>query len=210
VLPLPQVEAFIKKACKSSLQQFDKWWQVHKDEVPLDTMAQVNVIIATSTDTPNRIVYSLARPLAYDDFAGDYTVKQGDEAAVTASGIGIEYKSSVEHSKLVVNVKLIPVFFKNNSWFKPEAKIENVLAHEQTHFDITAIKTCEFAARIRAATFTKNDYDKLLQAYLDEFTRITKDEEDKYDAETNHGLVRDKQIEWQEKVKAKLKEVGCY
>ncbi len=208
--PSEQIESFIRKAYKTSLQQFDKWWLQNKDEVAIDTTAKVNVVMATSTNKPERIVYSLDRPLTYDDFMGDYSAHTGDEAAITASGIGYEYKSGVAHGRMTVNVKLTPVFYKNDSWFKPEGKNERVLAHEQVHFDITAIKTCEMVTAIRQAKFSLENFDKELQAFLEEFTRLTKEEEDKYDTETNHGLIRDKQLEWEEKVKAKVKEIGCY
>ncbi len=208
--PSDQIESFVRKAYKTSLQQFDKWWLLHQDEVPGDTTAKVIVVMGTSTDKPERIVYMADRPLTYNDFTGDYTEHKGEEAAITASGIGYEYKSGVEHGRMTVHVKLTPVFYKKDSWFRPDGKNEKVLAHEQTHFDITAIKTCEMIAAIKVATFSLENYDKELQFFLEDFTRLTKDEEDRYDAETNHGLNRDKQLEWETKIKARIKEVGCF
>lgn len=210
-LSTDNIESFMRHSLEESLKKFDSWWGEHKNKVSIDTGATINVKIATSTEKENFIVYNSNKPLQVADFKGEYTDNHGPEMAMTNSGMGMDIKSEVSEGHTIVNVVLIPYFSTTGSWFKPEGRTsERLPAHEQTHFDITAIKTCELAAAIRAASFTKNNFSELLQKMQLQNSEDAKKEEDTYDNETNHGLILDKQLEWEQKVKEKIKEGGCF
>jgi len=41
-------------------------------------------------------------------------------------------------------------------------------------------------------------------------TQESYDEENMYDNETNHGIIKDKQIAWQNKLTEQIRTIGCY
>ncbi len=210
IFPAKEIGKVVGQVLKSSLKQFDKWWDVHKDSVVLDSVAITDVVVRTTTDIPDCIAFTPNLKLTYDDFQGSVPDSTGNEAAVTSSGISYETSSQIRHSRLLLHFVLTPAFNKKNSWFKPEGKQPQVLAHEQTHFDITAVKACEWAAAIRATIFTRDNFMDQVHKLQDQFTEACKTEEDTYDQETNHGLITEKQHAWEEKVHQRLKEVGCW
>jgi len=167
------------------------------------------VAIGRTTDKPNCIVYSLQRPLSIADFTGP-AEGQIEELAATYSGIGMGYSSQTQNGQVVLDLKVTPYFDKSQSWFKEEGKNPRVLAHEQAHFDITAIKACELAETIRNTSFTQENYQQLIQQLQKQNAKDANEEEATYDSETNHGIIEGKQIEWQARLKQKVREMGCY
>ena len=204
------IELFMRNALEQSMKQFDDRWNEHKNSTVIDEQVKVNVILATTSDNNDHIIYSLARPLSIDDFRGSANDNHGPEMAMTASGIGMEIKNHVQEGHLVTTVTLTPYFSVNDSWFKQEGKNPRILAHEQTHFDITALKACEFAKAIRAATFTKENLVARLKEMEEQNAADSRKEEDDYDNETNHSIITDKELEWEKKIKEQLQACSCY
>jgi hypothetical protein len=207
--PAVQAESFLRKNLEANLKQFEKWWVQNKDKIPTVSTVKVNVTVGTSAGNADHIVYSLQRPLKIDDFEG--LIATGtDELAVTYSGIGMYYQEHVEKGQIVLDITVRPFFQKSKSWFKESARNTNVLKHEQTHFDITAIKACELAAAIRDTVYTRENYQKLPDMLYSIYSVETNTEQEAYDGETNHGILMDKQVMWEKKVQAKVRAIGCY
>ena len=202
-------ESFIRQAIGNDLKKFDDWWAQNKGRVPVMSEVKVNVTMAATTTKPNSIVYSLGRPLQIADFTGP---PQGQEfeLAVTVSGIGLGYSATAENSQVVLDVTITPYFNKAQSWFKPAGKNPRVLAHEQTHFDITAIKACELVAAIKHTTFTQDNYVQLLEELQKKNADESNEEEQRYDRETNHGIITEMQQAWEKKISEQVKAIGCY
>jgi hypothetical protein len=203
------IESFIRKTIENNLKRFDNWWMENRGKIATQSTVKANVTIGRSTDKPNCIVYSLQRPLSIADFTGPV---EGDvpELAATFSGIGMGYGGKTENGQVVLNVTITPYFDRSQSWFKEAGKNPRVLAHEQAHFDITAIKACELAETIRHTPFTQENYEQLMQQLQKQNAKDANEEESTYDNETNHGIIEDKQIEWQNRLSQKVRETGCY
>jgi hypothetical protein len=155
------------------------------------------------------LVYSLGRPLQIKDFTGPIKPNT-TELAVTSSGTGIYYQEHVEKGQIVLDIVVRPFFQKSKSWFKENGRNTNVLAHEQTHFDITAIKACELAAALREATLTPQNYQTFPEEIYRKYVQETNDEQEAYDNDTNHGTIKEKQAIWEKKISERVREVGCY
>lgn len=207
--PKAFIESFIRQAIGNDLKKFDEWWLENRDGVPTASEVKVNVQMAKTTDKPNSIVYSLQQPLQISDFQGRVD-GQEFELAVTVSGIGVGYASSTKNGQIVLDVTITPYFNKATSWFKPAGRSTRVLAHEQTHFDITAIKACELVAAIRKASFTQDNYVKLLEELQMKNAQESNDEEVLYDKETVHGTIADIQASWEKKITEQVRSIGCY
>jgi hypothetical protein len=196
--PGDYINAFIHTTIEKDLKRFDEWWAQNKGQVPISSAVKVNVAIGRTTDKPNCIVYSAQRPLQIADFIGPVE-EQIPELAATFSGIGMGYSGKTQNGQVVLDIIVTPYFDKTQSWFKPVGKNPRVLAHEQTHFDITAIKACELANTIRNTSFTQENYPQLLKDLQKQNAKESNEEESKYDTETNHGTIEDKQLEWEKR-----------
>ena len=207
--PAEYVDRFIRQTIEQDMTRFDSWWQEHRNEYAVSDVVKVNVTLAKTMNKPDCIVYSIRRPLLINDFTGPVRDDVG-ELAATYSGTAYASTEETQQGQLVINLTLTPYFEKKSSWFKDKGKTPVLLAHEQAHFDITALKTCELADAIRKATFTKDNYRTQLEGLRKKYTDASNDEQNTYDAETNHGTVHDKQMEWQKKITQQIKESGCY
>ncbi len=207
--PEKYIGQFIAKTISHDLKTFDDWWAINKSKIPTSDKVKVNVVLSTKSDKQECIPYIANQPLKIDDFKG---VPQGNgpEMAITASGIGLRYNSVTTDGQIVLDIVISPTFNKNFSWFKEAGKNPKVLAHEQVHFDITALKACEFVNALRKNNFTKADYTKDLEKLQKQFEDETKDMENRYDNETSHGTIIAKQLEWEKDIKGMLERCGCY
>ena len=207
--PGSYIEKFIRETVANDLKGFDKWWLLNKGKITTNPTVKVNVTISKTTDKPNCIAYSVQRPLQIMDFTGTPEGPE-PELAVTLSGISVYYTGETKNGQFAINITITPYFDKSRSWFKEKGKNSYVLAHEQTHFDITAIKACEFVNEIRNTAFTEENYVKLIEQLRLQNLQQLNEDETKYDEETNHGNIQDKQEMWQNKTKEKVKAAGCY
>lgn len=208
--PADYVDEFIKHALESDLKRFGNWWAQNKSRIPTASVVQVNVVVGKTIDKPNAIVYSVSRPLAIADFQG-MPAEGGPELAATLSGIGFASAGETKNGQIVLTVTLTPYFSRSGSWFKKGGQHPlEVLAHERAHFNITALKACELAARIRQSTFTKDNYEQQLDDMMHANTDAAGKEQSLFDEETAHGTIRNKELEWEQKIKDRIAACGCY
>ncbi len=207
--PADYIERKVRQTVESNLERFEKWWVVQRDNFPLSQAVKVNVTVGKSSDKKNLIVYSLQRPLSQADFKGEVQ-ENVPEKAMTLSGNLFATSSMVQKGQMIFNVEITPYFDKEQSWFNPNGANTGLLAHEQAHFDITAIKTCELINAMRKASFTKDNYLVLFEQMHKQYLDLSNEEQNTYDNETNHGTIPDKQQAWQDKIKQQAKDVGCY
>jgi len=125
--------------------------------------------------------------------------------AMTHSGIMYEVES--KNGKVVIDVRAYFIYGK--SWVMKGYKEPQLLAHEQIHFHISEIfsrkldKLCE-TYRVSDWEFSKKNYGRALQKDFDRIFNEMDAYQQLYDKETEHGTVRSKQKEWQEKVESEL------
>jgi hypothetical protein len=158
------------------------------------------------------VAWSAARRLRWSDFAGGAPkTRTGDEGALTGYSIFYGVRCTGE----AFEFSAVAGFLPHESWVKPEviadrAMSERTLRHEQTHFDLTEV----FARRLRKAFVdlyepcrrADTDLDELASQYL----RAEKTEQQRYDEETQHGLVAAEQTAWDRQVAGDLASLGKY
>jgi hypothetical protein len=173
--------------------------------IKLFSLITLLTIAASFQNNDNIIVWSKAKKLTWNDFQGkiskDKTYEiinvykeREEDAARSRVAIALYYECEGNKANHIVKAE----FEKNNSWYSPQYKTEEVLSHEQLHFDITEL----YARRLRTKLeMLKNPCDKpavgtLYQANEKEFVEFTK----QYDIETSHGVNKQKQSEWDTKI----------
>jgi hypothetical protein len=163
----------------------------------------VNYVLTNGAPDKTTIFYDGKTKLVWDDFQGkpDNSV---DFAALTSSGLGfnMEFNSSNDGETMVINV--FCGYSKPESWVKPDKKTDYLLNHEQHHFDLTYIYTQEFIQKLRAADFTKKNYDKVINKTFIDCEKELEEEQTKYDDETHHSVIKDKQEAWNKKIEDEL------
>lgn len=146
----------------------------------------------------NEVQWEGENQLNWDDFT---TVANGRDIhdAVTATGISFSYTEHEEY----IDVHVVAVFDRNESWVRPGAMTAELLAHEQLHFNIT-----EMYARILRQTLTDNSLYSVqdLDTLYDNTMKELIDLQEAYDRETHHGLDREKQYEWERWVSSQVRE----
>jgi hypothetical protein len=204
------IEDLVRQSLRNSLQEFDTWWGANKLLYAPDAPVTLNVEIEHAPKDPNQLGYSTSRPLTVNDFLG----KPDDmsrAAAATAGALSVKYISNIEDGRITVQVIITPFFDKLKSWYLDKYRDNaKVLAHEQRHFDIAAIKACELADTIRLQKFTKSNFSEKLelmagkkQLEMDELQAL-------YDAETRHGINPIVQEKWNKLLLDMLARLTCY
>ena len=166
--------------------------------------SQYKLFCQTDRDNNNFIVWQESKKIKWDDYlCTKYKAIQKGYcfAAHTA------YKL-----RLTKNRKIIALFDKLNSFHSIENDNDSLLLiHEQLHFDIVEL----FARKLRHQYKTIEEskevstyftYNEVFQNYLKELSNYQK----LYDKETEHGIDRVKQFEWEIKVKKELIELSPY
>ena len=155
--------------------------------------------VAQSKDT---IYWNANRKLKWEDFKGRAD-KTTNLLAMTQAGIGY----SIACHGGILDLKIFCYFNVNKSWTKEKIDAEELLRHEQIHFDITELYTRKLRKRISELTDPcgKNikELDKIYGSNFKECANM----QDDYDRESEHSLNDEQQKLWEEKVAGELKEL---
>ena len=152
------------------------------------------------------ILWKATRPLTWDNFKGKPDEKSKYRALtfVEISSIPLSYNND----SIIYD---IPCYFiSNQSWTK--SKSAALLRHEQLHFDIAELVTRKILSDY--STHQLNDLEKsyiILDRIFKKYGNKDRDSiNKKYDSETNHGVIAEKQQQWEVKIAAELKKLDHY
>lgn len=84
------------------------------------------------------------------------------------------------------------------SWIKKGKESDELLKHEQGHFDVGVICMKELLKKMAAASFTRTGYQQEIQKLTSETIKKYLDMGKQYDNETNHSIKKDEQKKWNE------------
>jgi hypothetical protein len=149
------------------------------------------------------IYYNPQQKLTWKEFQGNPD-RKSVAAAITASGFGfvMSMNSRGGRSTLVITVNCF--FSKKSSWVKSGQKSDYALLHEQHHFDITYIAACGFVKKLKATTFTLQNYQELLEKLNTEtYSEMEKMQND-YDGQTKNGQLEVLQEAWNKHIDKQL------
>ena len=140
--------------------------------------------------------WTAARRLVWNDFRGK-PPSGGPEGARTAYGLYYAWFCRGETFGFRVTAALHP----HRSWVKSivvSSPHENprVLQHEQTHFDLTEVFARRMRQRFDTLTGACAKPDGALKAMAQRLVDEEKAMQQRYDRETKHGLIADKQAAW--------------
>ena len=206
------IEEQIRKFLDNILLQFDNWCDSNKEQLTA-SLARPSVAVTVelqevSADS-DKIVWSFQHPLTLADFMGkpDDLSRAG---AVTYSGMQVKYSMQTQYAQTQVQVTIAAFFDRTHSWCRAASRNPKTLLHEQQHFNITALKTCELAAAIRSYAFTPENYMKELEELYKTKEKELRDQQELYDSQTSHGQVPAFQQKWQQQIHDSLQVQTCF
>ncbi|MBA3683458.1 MAG: hypothetical protein H0W73_20175, partial [Bacteroidetes bacterium] len=117
----------------------------------------ISFLIFTSFKAQEKehILWSETKPLTWDDFKGK--PEKRFAAATTSYDI---WKSTNKINDKSSTVKIEAVFFYESSWKKKSWINDQVLAHEQKHFDIVELFARKLRKQIKETRFIPNSVIK--------------------------------------------------
>ena len=154
---------------------------------------------------PKGLIYwSKDRPLTWSDFKGK-PMKKSPYHAQTQGGLNYTFDSKGPGEYVFkLNVK----YDEQKSWSKPKEQTDNLLQHEQGHFDIYEIYGRIIMKRLKdakALSGTKFS-GKVEKIFTKAFADMSKLQQE-YDKATNHSKDLEKQQEWNKKIEQMLKDL---
>jgi hypothetical protein len=154
----------------------------------------------------NEILWTEGKPLTWHDFQGKPEPRFA--AASTVYDIILHIAGNMD-KKVIVYVNSI--FFKEKSWKKKNWINDEVLAHEQKHFDIVEL----FARKLRKTLselkgLKKEEVEAKVYALYDVNDKAMDVYQDLYDEETDGSMNGEKQREWQKKILKEIAELDAY
>ena len=147
------------------------------------------------------------RPLQWEDFKG----KPNMSSSYHAQTQGVLNYGFESKGPGVYTFKLNVKFNEKESWAKPKETTDNLLNHEQGHFDIYEIYGRLIIKRIKEskALSDRKFSDRVQKIFKKTFAEL-QDFQQEYDKETNHSKDKEKQIEWKKRLQDRLKNLKEY
>jgi len=148
--------------------------------------------------------WSAARPLVWTDFQGT-PPSEGTEGAKTTYALYSAWKCRGD----AFQFRVVAGFRTSQSWVKPvvlrdTAQSRSILAHEQVHFDLAEVHARLMRHYFAALRGPCRKTDAQLGTLAQQMEDATSAEERRYDAETNHGLLADRQADWSLQTRRRL------
>lgn len=156
------------------------------------------------------ISWSAEKKLEWTDFKGA-PQQNTSAAAMVASGITFSFsvKESSDRGYVSFDTNVEAHFYPNKSWYIKERANDYILAHEQLHFDLTELYVRKLRSQISKLKISPN-IKKELNALHDKINIELAKEQYRYDDETNHSLIVEKQAEWSDFIKSELSKYVDY
>lgn len=147
------------------------------------------------------VLWQEDRPLTWDDFKGK------PERRFAAASTSYDILKTVNKN----SVEIKAVFFTQSSWKKPSWINDQVLAHEQKHFDIVELYARKLRKQIKETKFTSlEDLKSKVEILYDANDKAMDKYQDLYDEETDGSMNGDKQREWQKKIIKEIEDLDAY
>jgi Bacterial protein of unknown function (DUF922) len=189
--------------------------KITKHKVP-DIWSSCDRITAAiyKVDNPQRfekeIEWSADRKLTWEDFKGAPTaISDTNFAATTNCGFGF-------HSNRVTMFEKVEIFTRNIfncnlSWVRPnQMDRADLLEHEQGHFDISEIYARQLRKELKEAGLNYFNLNNKATKIFSQVYSVYQAQQELYEKETNFGLDKKGQAEWNNKILAELLALDAY
>ncbi|QNF34564.1 DUF922 domain-containing protein [Adhaeribacter swui] len=167
------------------------------------------VSATTFTDKPitedsKQITWSSNRKLTWDDFQKEADVNDPLHAMASTN---IAVKATCQNNVMVFDVKC--QFAPNESWTKNKVS-EDLLQHEQLHFDITELYARQLRQKLsQQKSLCSGDKNKF-KAVVNKVFADWQKAQTRYDNESKHGIDDAKQAAWTQSIAEQLNSLSAF
>jgi hypothetical protein len=151
----------------------------------------------------NLIPWNADRKLGWEDFKASPDPRSSN-AALTSSSINIEF--GYDDQSLQYSIRC--AFDKTRSWVR--IRNNDVLAHEQGHFDIAEIYARKLSKAMKEYRFNARTVSQDVNGIYDNIMNLHRDAQNQYDKETDYSRNRPRQEECLKKIRQQLNELALY
>lgn len=172
--------------------------------VPMAALQVAALLCTAPLHAQTNIPWSADRPLTWADFKG--TPPRGtDRDAYTYYGISASFERDGQGR---ITAEVSCVFMPVESWVRPPAKASaQLLAHEQLHFDLAELHARRFARELPAQLGGAGPEAAFQRAHDRMMDRL-REEQERYDRDTDHGRDAAAQARWAADVRRRLADGG--
>jgi hypothetical protein len=153
-----------------------------------------------------QILWTKDSLLTWDDFQGKAPATAAT-AAMTYTTIGL---NSFDYTSTSYNVSIKAMFVKNKSWVQIKKATDYLLKHEQLHFDIAELFARKLRKGLTEGKFTSSQLSNQVTAMFKDYNSKLEAYQAKYDKETNHSRITEKQEQWESAVPKELLKLDAY
>jgi len=159
----------------------------------------------------DRVLWHKRNIITWNDFRV-VTQLSGNEKAITETHIS---NNGSKIKKDIIIFKINCYLSRNksvvlNDVIEDNVISDNILKHEQGHFDITEIYARKIRRRLKKTIFTKNSFNNTVKSIWDKSLKELDAFQDLYDTQTEHSINKEKQAEWNKRIAQELAELDDY
>jgi len=200
---LEYIEPAIRKVLVNSLKYIHNWMRKE---------SSTNILLAKGLKLSFRnyneqdadtVYYQKTRSLSFDDFQAKPPQNTRFQAAIFPS-FGYDMQREFKGGLIQVQIILKVYMIRSASWAFPMIKSAYSLNHEQRHFDLVKLISERFQVKLLSEKLNPDNYEGIINFEYLEFYREMNRLQQKYDQETNHGINKAKQDEWNRWIDAQL------
>ena len=140
--------------------------------------------------------------LSWEDFRGSVNAASNESAAATHCGIGFKTSRPADGGK--PRIIVYNTFYVNKSWVKADAKIPEILTHEQGHFDLCELYTRKLRQQMEAVNMDMPDLRSVLEHLYFDVKNEYESRQQAYEDETIHGTNFAQQSKWHDIISKEL------
>ncbi len=142
------------------------------------------------------------RRLTWDDFKGKPDVNSPNDA-VTRCSTSYSFYCKHTDSVYIITFKIRGGFDTQTSWAVERRENQDILKHEQLHFDIHELYMRKLMAAFNAAKYTSNYREEIKVIYQGVIGQMHAAQV-KYDTDVKHPMGKDMQLYWEDFIHTQL------
>jgi len=164
------------------------------------------LLFASSVNT--EVKWNENQLLTWSDFSGKID-SSSEYDAWTWSGFNYSYTWDVADGGPIVECEAYAFFDPSQSWVKKNKQSEELLRHEQVHFNISELHARYFKEKVDVYQFTMEVETEMEVIYNTTFEDLLA-MQIQYDEETDHCKKKEEQVRWINFVNDELKRLVEY
>lgn len=156
-----------------------------------------------SSSAVTEIKWNAAQQLTWADFSGKIDTSS-EYDAWTWSGFNYNYTWEVADGGPIVECDAYAFFDPTQSWVKKNKMSDELLRHEQVHFNISEMHARIFKEKVDLYPFSMEVESEIELIYNTTFEALLA-MQIQYDEETDHCKIKDEQLRWTNFINDELK-----